>query len=317
LKVAIFVSANCENNEGCTKPLTSQNAQGATCAPNEVGNAEGVACASNEVDNVECVTSDTFSTSNLLPKGIVRATAEAIAAERLLKKCPPVPNAQGKFVIAAFDFDGTCLSTSSPRRLVMRLVRSRKLGPWKILRIGLWGAAYKINFPKKDAEGVRERVFTAFNGTPAPEVNQYMHDFYEEVVSEYFREDARACMMAHLDAGHVVLLVSASFEPIVAAAMTEQPIQFALASRMKVDARGRYLNQVEGTPTEGPGKMQVLEHFANEYFGPGAWEIGWAYGDHFSDVDLLSAAKNPCAVTPDQKLKKHAQKHHWSILNWQ
>jgi len=254
----------------------------------------------------------------LLPQGIVRVAEEAIAAQRLV----PADlrdlhgDAPERITIAAFDFDGTCISGSSPKKLVDALGRARKLSPYKLFRIGLWGLAYKLNLPK-DGEGVRTRVFSAFKGAPAVVTNGFLCHFFRKKIEPLYRVDADAAMRAHLDAGHVVVLVSASFEPIVAAAMTEHPIQFALASRMKVDDAGCYTDQVDGLATEGPEKIIVLEQFANEYFGAGKWELGWAYGDHYSDAPMLAAAVHPCAVTPDRKLHHLAEERGWDIRDWE
>lgn len=253
----------------------------------------------------------------LLPPGIVRVADEAIAAERHvpenLKKLQG--DAPEKITIAAFDFDGTCISGSSSLKLVGVLGWAFRLSLYKLFRIGCWGLAYKLNWPK-DAEGVRRRVFRAFRGKPALEVNDFLGSFYCEKIAPLYRADADAAMLAHLEAGHVVVLVSASFEPIVAAAMVDHPIEFALASRMRIDDEGCYTDQIDGLPTEGPEKIIVFEKFANKYFGEGNWELGWAYGDHFSDVSMLEAAVHPCAVTPDKKLWRYAEDHGWDILEW-
>lgn len=251
----------------------------------------------------------------LLPKGIIRVRDEAIASERL-QDVKMEKTGDGKVVIAAFDLDGTCINGSSPKRLVNVLAKRRRISPYKLLRVGLWGLAYKLNLPK-DAEGVRKRVFSAFAGLPAIKVNRFMCDFYTSKVAPHFRKDADAEMIAHLEAGHVVILVSASFEPIVAAAMLEHPIQYALASRMHIDGHGNYTDEVEGLPTEGADKIVVLENFANDYFGEGNWELGWSYADHYSDLEMLAAAKNPCPVTPDAKLRRVAKEKGWNILDWQ
>lgn len=250
----------------------------------------------------------------LLPTGVVRVAPEALAAERLITSFPK-PSPQDPVKIAAFDFDGTCISGSSPKKLVNVLSRKGKLSLYKLFRIGCWGLAYKFNRPRDD-EGVRTRVFSAFAGMPAHEVNEQLCRFYHDRVEPLFRMDADACMFAHLEAGHAVVLVSASFEPIIASAMTEHPIQFALASRMKIDDEGRYTQEVDGLPTEGPAKLTVLTQFADSYFGQGCWELGWAYGDHFSDLKMLEAAKEPCAVTPDGKLAEMARERGWQILDW-
>lgn len=246
----------------------------------------------------------------LLPDGIERIVDVALVSKRLL------PATNQKTVIAAFDFDGTCINTSSPSSLVGVLGRAFQLNLWRLFRVGLWAVAYKFNIPFKDAVAVRRRVFTAFEGESAIDVNNFLRRFYHEKVAPYFREAADAEMIAHLEAGHAVVVVSASFEPIIAAAMVEHPIEFSVSSRMKIDDDGNYTSEVLGLPVEGADKMVVLREFADKYFGVGKWEIGWAYGDHYSDLDMLEAAKHPCAVTPDKKLERVAKERGWTILDW-
>lgn len=260
---------------------------------------------------------DACRDGRLLPDGIERLTEEAICATRLM----PADGAllgnpsSGKVKVAAFDFDGTCLSGSSPKKLVTRLSRRKLLSPYKIFRVGLWGLAYKLNLPK-DPNGVRQRVFSAFKGCPAANVNDFLRRFYRDRIAQLHRSDADAAMTAHLEAGHAVVLISASFEPIIASAMVDHPIPIAMATRMSIDADGCYTGQIEGLPTEGPDKIVVLRKFLDEYYGEGNWELGWAYGDHYSDLDLLDAAEHPCAVTPDAKLRRHAEARGWDVLDW-
>jgi HAD superfamily hydrolase (TIGR01490 family) len=270
---------------------------------------------SKHAPSIDC---DSCKLDGLLPVGIEKVGDAGIAATRLLPNrddCP-APSPQNPITIAVFDFDGTCINGSSPMRLVNVLIKHRKLNPYKMLRLLMWGAAYKLNLPK-DAEGVRTRVFSAFEGFPAKTVNQFLCRFYNKQVAPHYRKDADAVMQAHLDMGHVVVLVSASFEPIVAAAMVDHPIQYALASRMKIDDMGNYTDEVDGLPTEGPDKVVVFKTFANQVFGEGCWKVGFAYADHYSDLDILSEAENPCAVTPDAKLKHTAKSRGWCILDWQ
>lgn len=258
---------------------------------------------------------DYCPTDSLLPRGIERVSVEAIASSRLIT--PEVIAHEGSPVtIAAFDFDGTCINGSSPKRLVSVLTKRKRINCYKLLRIALWGLAYKFNLPNKDAEGVRERVFSAFAGHSAVAVNRFLCDFYHDKVEPNYRMEADAEMVAHLEAGHVVVVVSASFEPIVASAMVEHPIQYALGSRMKIDSHGAYTDEVEGLPTEGADKLFALRKFADEMFGAGSWKLGFAYGDHYSDLTLLEAAEHPYAVTPDQKLARYARQHGWNIVEW-
>ena len=82
----------------------------------------------------------------------------------------PVPDAPCFFQwrciaaeIAAFDFDGTCISGNSPVILVSHLVRKGLLGKGTLLRILCWAAAYKLRLPQNES-WVRGAVFSAFEG---------------------------------------------------------------------------------------------------------------------------------------------------------
>ncbi len=124
-------------------------------------------------------------------------------------------------------------------------------------------------------------------------------------------------MERHLAAGHAVVCVSASFEPIIAAAAARHPIQFAIATRMQVTPEGTYVNHVLGEPMEGPAKLEALTRFADERFGAGRWVLEAAYGDHHSDRALLAAAEHACAVCPDRPLSRTARERGYDVRDWE
>lgn len=217
--------------------------------------------------------------------------------------------------IAAFDFDGTTLSGNSPVMLVRYLIGKGMLSKSVLARIIMWGIAYKTRLPQNES-WVRGLVFTAFRDRPVAQVNEFLREFYRSHVSPRIRQQAVQAMQDHLSAGHVVVCVSATFEPIIAAAMVEHPIQYAIATRMKVDAYGCYTSQVEGLPVEGAEKLAALTSFADARFGEGNWELGWAYGDHHSDRTLLGAAAHAFAVTPDRPLSRTARELGYDVLDW-
>lgn len=260
------------------------------------------------------------SDNDFLPNGIRRVDDYAICATRFepeLERARELAKESGCPVkVAAFDFDGTCISTSSPRRLVMNLWRRNLISHYKALRTAFWGAAYKLNLPR-DEEAVRRRVFSAFKGQSASAINGYMANLYRDEIDIRFLSDADAELAAHLEEGNVVVIASATFEPILAAAMVEHPIQFSISTRMRVDGSGRYTDEPVGMPANGSDKVVVLREFLNGMFGEGGWEMAFAYGDHFSDIPFLEQAENPCAVNPDQKLRRYAESKGWDIRDWE
>ena len=224
-------------------------------------------------------------------------------------------NGEGPVRLAAFDFDGTSLDGNSPVMLVKHLAKLRMLNPTVLLRIGLWAAAYKLRLPQNEA-AVRGLVFTAFEGKPAAEVDAFLAEFYDERIAPLFRPEADAAMRAHAEAGDTVVVISATFEPIILRAMERHPFDNQLSTRMSVATDGTYTRAVEGLPVEGEEKLAAVRRFGDSRFGPGNWELAYAYGDHHSDRAVLSAAEHPRAVSPDRPLARTAREKGWEILDW-
>lgn len=217
--------------------------------------------------------------------------------------------------IAVFDFDGTSIEGSSPSWLVNRLIFERKITPITSLKIGLWGLAYKWHLPQNES-WVRGQVFRAFEGKPQAEVDRYLMDFYDTWIAKRFRPLAEQEMRKRADEGCEVIVVSASFEPIVVRAMESHSFQHQISTRMKVAADGTYTREVDGRCIEGDEKIAALRHWCDGRFGEGNWTIAYAYGDHHSDEPLLEAAEHPFAVSPNTGMTRIAKRRHWPILDW-
>lgn len=227
----------------------------------------------------------------------------------------PAPKRSEPVRLAVFDFDGTSIDGNSPVLLVRYLARKRMLRKRIILRIGSWAAAYKLRLPQNES-WVRGLVFTAFAGQPADEVDALLAAFYDERIAPVFRAKADEAMRAHTEAGHVVVVVSATFEPIIVRAMQHHPFAEQVSTRMRVDDDGNYTCDVEGLPVEGEEKLAAVKRFGDERYGEGNWVIDSAYGDHHSDRCVLAAAEHANAVNPDRPLARTARERGWNILAW-
>lgn len=217
--------------------------------------------------------------------------------------------------IAVFDFDGTSISGNSPVLLVNYLRRCGLLRSGILAGIAAWGIAYKFRLPQNES-WVRGLVFSAFEGTPKEETDRFLADFYDKKIDYRFRSAAEKTIQEHLSCGREVWAVSATFEPIVRQAMKTHGYTRQFSTCMKVDENGCYTREVEGMPVEGKEKLRIVIDKANELYGEGNWVLTHAYGDHHSDRELLAAAQNPCAVTPDNPLRRTAKELGWTILDW-
>lgn len=221
-----------------------------------------------------------------------------------------------KIQLAVFDFDDTSIEGSSPSWLVNRLIFERRISPSTVLKIALWGIAYKWHLPQNES-WVRGQVFRAFEGMPKGDVDRYLTEFYDEYIEKRFRPQADEAMRRCAEEGCEIVVVSASFEPIVLRAMESHPFEHQISTRMVVDENGDYTRRVEGRPIEGEEKMIALTHWCNGRFGEDNWNIAYAYSDHHSDAPLLECADHPFAVTPNTAMTKIAREKGWPILDWE
>lgn len=219
--------------------------------------------------------------------------------------------------IAAFDFDGTSIRGNSPVLLVRKLLRDGMLGKRVTAKIASWGVAYKFRLPQNEA-WVRGLVFTAFAGRKKADADAYLRDFYDEVIAgqNRFRPQADAAMRALQERGVEVLVVSATFEPIIERAQELHSFDGFIATKMAVDERGLYTTRVDGPCVEGQEKVNCIRAYADARYGAGNWELVEAYGDHHSDAPLLSAATRGFAVCPDNPLEREARRCGWTVLDW-
>ena len=217
--------------------------------------------------------------------------------------------------IAVFDLDGTSVDGQSGSLFTRYLVFNGHMSLARALRLGWWGIRYKTHLPYRQAEA-RELVFGALAGRTADEVDRLMLRFHDEVLAPRYRpmalEEVRRCH----EEGLVVLLVSATFEPIARAAAQAMGADGFAATKMLRDDSGNYTGEVDGPVVAGVEKYNAVVKWCDERFGPGGWVLERAYGDHHSDAALLSEARHACAVCPGKTLASAAKRNGWPILDW-
>lgn len=218
--------------------------------------------------------------------------------------------------IAVFDFDGTVISGQSGLLFSAYLLRRHLSSVSRTLKLMWWGVRYKLHLPQRQEEA-RELVVGALTQYSIEFANAVMHDFHREVVEGMYRSQALEEVRRRQAEGCCVLLVSATFEPIAELAAKKLGVDAFLATKMQVGADGHYTSKVDGPVIEGAQKLVSATEWCNQHYGKGNWELAYAYGDHYSDATLLSAAQTPCAVCPGPTLTRLASKRGWTILNWE
>lgn len=118
----------------------------------------------------------------------------------------------------------------------------------------------------------------------------------------------------HQDAGHEVVIISATNDFVVSAVAKAFGINpsHTIATTLELTDNG-YTGKVAGTPNFQAGKLVNLKAWL-ETRDPVS--ESWGYSDSYNDLPLLEFADYAIAVTPDDRLRTHALANHWAVEDW-
>lgn len=217
--------------------------------------------------------------------------------------------------VAVFDFDGTSIDGQSGALFTKYLLFHGLMSPQRALRLIWWGVRYKLHLPYRQDEA-RELVLGALSEMSAPQIDELMVRFHDEVLRPRYRSQALEELARCRESGMVCLLVSATFDAIAAQATRIMGFDGYAATCMERDSHGHYTGAVDGPVVAGPEKYRAVVRWCDDHLGEGAWRLERAYGDHHSDKDLLSHARVAVAVCPGKTLRLLAKKRGWTIADW-
>ncbi|MDO5727538.1 MAG: HAD-IB family hydrolase, partial [Bowdeniella nasicola] len=111
------------------------------------------------------------------------------------------------------------------------------------------------------------------------------------------------------DAGHAIVIVSASAEAIVKPIAAMLGATHVIASKL-TEKDGRYTGQISSY-AYGPAKAEQMAALAAQH----GWDLNqcWAYSDSITDVPMLTLVGHPVAVNPDRALRAIATEGGWQI----
>ena len=227
----------------------------------------------------------------------------------------PSPNEQHMRGVAVFDFDGTSVDGQSGSLFTQYLFRNGLMPLGRLLRLGWGGVRYKLHLPYRQGEA-RELVFGSLLGRDSADVDAIMARFHDEDLVPRYRPKALAEVARCHEEGLLVLLVSATFEPIAERGAQIMGADACVATKMERDAGGRYTGEVDGPVIAGEEKYRAVVRWCDEHLGEGRWRLERAYADHHTDADLLARAEQPFAVCPGKTLVVAAKRAGWAILDW-
>lgn len=140
--------------------------------------------------------------------------------------------------------------------------------------------------------------------------------FLVEEIAPRIPPAARDQVRHHQDAGHTVVLTTATNRVITELTAQHLDIEHLIATECEVGADGGFTGRVAGTPNMREGKVARLQTWLAERGTRLDALDSIAYSDSMNDAPLLSAARRAVAVDPDPRLAALAADRGWSVLRW-
>lgn len=194
--------------------------------------------------------------------------------------------------IAAFDFDGTLTSRDSVVPFLRRFTSAGRFAAALLPRVArLLPAA-----TRRDRDRLRAiATELVFRGRPASEVAEQASAHAVEISATGLRDDTVARLRWHLDNGHLVVIVSASYEDYLRPVAAQLGDVAVLGTRLEVDD-GVCTGRLAGANCRGAEKVRRLERWLAERSLDRGDLTVFAYGDSSGDREMLAWADHPHRV---------------------
>lgn len=140
--------------------------------------------------------------------------------------------------------------------------------------------------------------------------------FLVEEIAPRIPPAARRQIRQHQDAGHTVVLTTATNRVITELTARHLGISHLIATECEVDADGCFTGRVAGMPNMREGKVTRLQAWLTERGATLDALDSVAYSDSMNDAPLLCAARRAVAVDPDPRLAALAAQRGWPVLRW-
>ena len=154
--------------------------------------------------------------------------------------------------------------------------------------------------------------FKVLSEHPLDLLKQWRIDFMHQVIEPMIATGKADLIESHRQQGDHLVIITATNDFVTAPIAQRLNVPHLIATTAQfID--GRYTGEVEGTPCFQAGKVTRLKAWLKTHAF--SFEHSTFYSDSFNDLPLLEWVDTPVAVTPDQRLREHAERLHWKVID--
>jgi HAD superfamily hydrolase (TIGR01490 family) len=219
----------------------------------------------------------------------------------------------GARVAAFFDLDKTVIAKSSLLAFSRPFFQEGLINRRAVLKSAYAQFVFMQSGADADQiERMRQHITALCAGWDVGQVRSIVEETLHDIVDPLVYKEATQLIADHRDAGHDVVVVSASGQEIVTPIAEMLGATQSLATRMVV-ADGRYTGEVDFY-CYAENKAVAIKQLA----ATNGYDLAQchAYSDSATDEPMLAVVGHPTAVNPDRALRKVAAQQGWPVLTF-
>ncbi|WP_141733500.1 HAD family hydrolase [Oligoflexus tunisiensis] len=214
-------------------------------------------------------------------------------------------------IAAFFDLDRTLISVNSAI-LYARFERKHgRISTRQVLSTMGHSLLYHLNIGSM--EKAYAKAMRHFTGVLEHDLVRWSKDFFEEEVKPRLQPGAIPVLQAHRKAGHALVLLTSSSCYQADYACKAWGLDHWIANRFPTE-EGRLLGTYHKPLVYADGKVFHAKAWARD--SGVDLNRSYFYTDSYSDLPMLEVVGHPMVVNPDPKLRAHALRNKWTLLDW-
>ncbi len=214
--------------------------------------------------------------------------------------------------IVLFDVDDTIIKGQSQKLFLDFLFKNKYISISYFLRLSLWFVFYKMGLIK-NPKSAMEYAFSFTKNKTESDIAGIVDKFFSSTLVYKIYPEAKKIIKEHRDKGRSVVLVSNAVDVLIKKISSYLEADDFISTKLEI-VDGVYTGNINGNIMYGETKKQSVENYIKSKGI--TLDNSWAYGDHVSDIFLLSIVKNPYAINPSKELRKYANEKGWPIINF-
>ncbi len=216
-------------------------------------------------------------------------------------------------VLAAFDLDGTVLSTNVLETyLWARLPELSAGGRVREVAGVISQLPGYLTAERRDRGTFLRSVYRRYKGADLASLEAFIDRTMAPHMLDRMSPDAIRRVREHRDAGHTTILITGVIRPLTRP--LEPLFDVIVAAELATDENGVCTGFLTGPPMVGESRPAWLRHYATLHGID--LQQSFAYADSHVDLPMLQAVGYPVAVSPDLGLQRAAKASGWSSVDW-